>query len=232
MSLAFSRHPGAHERHLQRSADNPLFTQERRQVIQMEITQAQRRDSEDAALFLKNFRALVQRAVDLKPQEDSEVILALKEDLDRAYEQCCGLPGDRSDMKAALRKLVGVVMQAVWRGAENDPAAQANLREEEAARGLHFDLLEQVLVADLIRPDSPIAQDELAATLLSESEAAVAAALTLFDADQLTLLCADAGRAAGGLPADSPRNGRVQARLRQMEEHLHMLQSEAGCDTI
>ncbi|MDV3239869.1 MAG: hypothetical protein LOY58_13580 [Gammaproteobacteria bacterium] len=232
MSLEFSRHPGAYERHLQRCAGNPLFGPKRRQVIQIEITQAQRRDSEDAALFLKDFRTLVQRAVDLKPQEDSEVVLKLKEDLDRAYEQCCGLPGERGDIKAALRKLIGVVMQAVWRGAENDPGAQANLREEEAARRLHFELLEEALVADLIRPDSPIAQDELAPTLLSESEAAVAAALTLFDADQLTLLCADAARAARGLPEDSPWVGRAQARLRQMETHLRTLQSDLGSDTV
>lgn len=232
MSLEFSRHPGAYERHLQRCAGNPLFDPKRRQVIQIEITQAQRRDNEDAALFLTGFRTLVQRAVDLKPQEDSEVVLKLKEDLERAYEQCCGLPGEHGDIKAALLKLIGMVMQAVWRGAENDPAAEANLREEEAARRLHFDLLGEVLVADLIRPDSPIAQHELAATLLSESEAAVAAALTLFDADQLTLLCADAVRAVRGLPEDSPWTGPAQARLHQLETHLRMLQSDLGSDTL
>ncbi len=231
MSLEFSRHPGAHERRLQRCADNPLFDPTRRQVIQIEITQAQRRDSTDAARFLTAFRTLVQRAVDLQPQEDSEVILKLKEDLEQAYEQCCGLAGERGDIKAALQKLIGMVMQAVWRGAENDLVAQANLREEETARRLHFELLEEPLVADLIRPDSPIAQDELAATLLSESETAVAAALTLFDADQLTLLCTDAARTVRGVPVDSPWVGRAQARLRQLETQLRTLQSGPGSDT-
>jgi len=231
VNLEFSRHPGARERQLQRCAGNPLFDAKRRQVIQIEITQAQRRDSEDAAVFLKTFRTLVQRAVDLKPQEDSEVVLKLKEDLEQAYEQCCGLPGEHGDTEAALRKLIGVVMQAVWRGAEDDPVAQANLREEETARRLHLQLLEQPLVADLIRPDSPIAQDELAATLLSESETAVAAALTLFDADQLTLLCADAARAMRALPTDSPWAGRALARLRQMETYLRTLQPGPSSDT-
>src|SRR5690606_7819356 len=115
--------------------------------------------------FQGEFRALVQRAIELSPQEESEVILKLKEDLDRAYEQCCGLPGDNSETKAALRKLLDIVMRAVWRGAADDPAAQTNLREEEVARATHFELLEHPLVADLIRPDSPIEPDELAATV-------------------------------------------------------------------
>ena len=221
MKPQFSSYPGARERQLIRCADNTLFPPKRRQVLQVEVNDAQRKDVAEAVTFQGEFRALVQRAIELSPQEESEVILKLKEDLDRAYEQCCGLPGDNSETKAALRKLLEIVMRAVWRGAADDPAAQTNLREEEVARATHFELLEHPLVADLIRPDSPIEPDELAATVLSESEAAVAAALEIFDAGQLALLCRSAEElllslSASTVPPSAPD------RLAQLRKALEL----------
>lgn len=230
MKPSFSTHPGAHERQLIRYADNPLFGPERRQVIQIEVNRAQRSDAEEALAFHSTYRALIQRAIDLPPQEDSEVILKLKEELDRAYEQCCGLGGDTAEIKAALRKLLDLVMRAVWRGAGDDAEAQTNLREEELARSTHFQLLEQPLIADLIRPDSPIGPGELVPTLLSETEPAVAAALELFDADQLTLLCREARERLEAVPADARMPGQPRARLVQMERHLARLQGHPHGD--
>lgn len=227
MPPSFSRQPGAHERQLIRCMDNPLFPPDRRQVIQVEVNRAQRLDAEEAVAFQNDFRSLVQRASELRPQEDSEVILKLKEELDHAYERCCGLPGAPVEIKDALRKLLAIVMRAVWRGAADDAEAQMNLREEEAARAAHFQLLEQPLIADLIRPDSPIGPDELVPTLLSESETAVSAALELFDADQLALMCQDARSALARLPPGAAARETAQARLHQMERHLATLQGRA-----
>jgi len=213
----FSSHPGAHERQLIRCADNPLFPEKRRQVIQIEVTQAQRRDAEEANAFQTDFQALLQRAIKLDPQADSEVILKLKEDLDQAYERSCGLGGDLREIQTALRKLLNIVMQAVWRGAANDPAAEANLREEELARAAHFQLLELPFIADLIRPDSPIGPDELIPSLLSESTEGVTAALELFDADQLTVLYRDAQAWLESLPQSRSELAAAWARLAQLE---------------
>lgn len=226
MKPTFSTQPGAFERQLIRCADNPLFSPARRNVIQIEVTQAQRRDREEAAAFHERLRALVQRAIDLPPQADSEVVLKLKEDLDQAYEQACGLGGDLREIKAAVKKLLDIVMRAVWRGAGDDAAAQANLREEETARATHFALLEYPLIADIIRPDSPIAAEELLPTLLSESAPAFAAALSLFDADQLALLCQDARERLRTLDRAEPAVANAHARLAEMERHLVALQRQ------
>ena len=233
-NLRFSQYPGAYERHLLRRAGNPLFPSARRQVIQMEVHQAQRRDSEDVAAFLSQFQSLMERAVALKPQEDSEVVLKLKEDLDKAYERCCGLAGDQSKVKDALKKLLQLVMQAVWRGAEADPAAQSNLREEEIARATHFQLLEHALIADLLRSDSPIDPEELAATLLSETDSVFAAALNLFDADQLALLASSAQTLVDNLASDIPQYRAARGRLMQLQAHLDALTRENGMapDTV
>lgn len=220
MKPQFSSHPGAQERQLIRCADNPLFPAKRRQVIQIEVTHAQRRDAEEASAFQTDFRALLQRAIELDPQADSDVILKLKEDLDHAYERCCGLGGDQREIKAALRKLLEPIMQAVRRGAANDPAALANLREEELARAAHFQLLELPFIADLIRPDSPIGPDELIPSLLSESDESVAAALNLFDTDHLVVLCRDARVLLESLPQAPSELATAWAHLAQMEARL------------
>ncbi|MBI5462444.1 MAG: hypothetical protein HY941_09700 [Gammaproteobacteria bacterium] len=217
----FSSQPGAHERQLIRCADNPLFPAQRRHVIQIEVTQAQRHDAEEAQAFQTDFRTLLQRAIELDPQADSDVILKLKEDIDHTYERCCGLGGDRQEIKTALRKLLEHVMRAVWHGAANDPAAQANLREEELAREAHFQLLELPFIADLIRPDSPIGPDELIPSLLSESAESVAAALELFDADHLIVLCRDARALLEALPQAPAELATAWARLAQLEARQH-----------
>ena len=228
MKPSFSTLPGAHERQLIRCADNPLFPPKRRQVIQIELNQAQRSDLEEATAFHERLRSLVQRAIDLPPQADSEDVLKLKEDLDQAYEQACGLAGDPREIKTALKKLLEIVMRAVWRGAGDDAAAQVNLREEEAARATHFALLEYPLIADLIRPDSPVGPEELVPTLLSESAPVLAAALSLFDADQLALICQDARQLLKPLDATSPRIAEAHARLDEMEQQLARLRTKAA----
>ncbi len=188
----FSELPGARERHLQRRCDNPLFPAAVRTVTQEQVTIARQEDVGELQAFQSELREVVERAVNLKPTEESEVILGLKERLDRLYEQASGLREDQTKVKAALRQLVGVVMRAVWSGAGNDALARSELEDEEQARAAHYALLEQPLVADLLRPDSPVGPDELVPTLLNAGPDELAAALPLFDAGQQADICREA----------------------------------------
>ena len=185
MTLHFSDHPGSRERQLRRRAGNPLFTDARRNVLQMDIDTARRLDEEEAQQFLERFRELVQRAVELKPNEESEVILDLKAKLDHAYVECTAMAGEHQPILQALRKLIEVVMQAVRASVGDDAKAAAELDDEENARRAQYELLVHPLVADLMRPDTVIEREELAATLLSENEEAIRAALWLFEPEQL-----------------------------------------------
>ena len=188
MTPLFGKRPGAHERHLQRRFNNPLFAPERRQVSLADVIAAQELDSDEQARFAEEFRGLVEEAASLRPNEESEVILGLKERLEQAYEQCAGLGGEQAQPKVALKRLVELVVAAVRRGAGSDPKAREELVREALARSLHYDLLEHALVADLLRPDSPVGADELIPTLLSEPEEAVRAAMHLFDEGQRTMM--------------------------------------------
>ena len=192
MTIPFSQLPGRHERHYRRKIDNRLFADGTEPRDDERLLEMQRRDHEELLGFVTELRQAVQRAVELQPNEESDVILALKEQFDRLYEKSAGLADDQSANQNAIRELLAVIMRNVERGAAGDPQALEELNQEHAAREAHFELLKQPLVADLLHPDSTIGPDELAPSLLSESEPALDAALPLFDLDQLNALYADA----------------------------------------
>ena len=188
MSLHFSHEPGPRERQLRRKYQNPLFSPAGNQITQQELDNARQQDQTALQQFLQDFHALLQEAVNLKPDTDSEIILDLKERLDQGYTRCCAMPGDHEEIKVAIDKLVQVIMQAVRQGAVNDPVALGKLDDEDTARRMHQALHTHTLLVDLLLPDSPVEEAELLPTLLSESAEAVQAILPLFEAEQLSLL--------------------------------------------
>ncbi len=214
MSLNFSSMPGARERHLKRQYKNPLFTSEHREFDERRISGARYMDEKERDEFLASFHTLLGKVAELKPNEGSEVMLELKSQLDQSYEQCSGLMGEQDSEKEAIVKLVSVIMTSVRHGAEGDPQAEQNLDEEELARNTHFQLLQHPLVADLLRLHSPIAQDQLIPTLLSESEEAIRAAFHLFDKDHQMLICKQATEL---LEANEQEMTKLSAALRNLE---------------
>ncbi len=219
MPIQFSQQPGPRERHLQRKYRNPLFV-DGNSIDAEQVNRVREQDETELNHFLRYFRDLVQEAVELQPSSDSDVILDIKERLDQCYVQCCALPGDHSEIKQAVNKLVQVIMVAVRQGAANDPVALNKLDEEEQARQLHNRLADEVFVADIILPDSPIEQHELVPALLSESEQAVQTALQLFDAEQLSTIYQEAKTLLESTQQQGHSLPESQQRLQQIETAL------------
>jgi hypothetical protein len=210
MELPFTHKPGRRERHLRRRHENPLFGWPPQEVTPADLLAAQQADHEEMEAFRRDFRALVQKAVELPPDAGSEIVLPLKESLERQYEQSFGLPETHTEERAAIRKLIGLIMRAVKRAAGVDPLAGQELADEEEAREIHFNLLEQPLVADLLHPESPIGPDQLAPSVLSASLDEVASVLRILDAVQCTELADQAirlleDRAAHGVDVAAAR---------------------------
>lgn len=224
MAIPFSQRPGRHERHYLRRTGNPLFPGSPQEQDDAALLDAQRLDHEELLAFLADLRAAVRRAAELQPNEGSEVILEIKEQLDRLYEMSAGLAEDHSHNQAALAQLLEVIMRNVERGAAADPQALDELGQERLARAAHFSLLASPLVADLLHPQSVISAADLAPTLLSATEDDLASALQLFDLEQTIQLCTDAREclaAHGQAPADA------RARCTQVEERLAELRRQA-----
>jgi len=223
MPLKFSQHPGPHERHLRRRYSNPLFPAPAQKLSQAQIQKARETDEKELNHFLRYFRDLVQEAIDLKPEATSEAVLEIKSRLDKCYAHCCALPGEQSEIQAAIHKLIEVITKAVRQGAANDPVAMDKLAEEEQARQLHYELMQFSLVADLMLPDSPISKDELAPSLLTESISGLSAALQLFDQAQLAQIYQQAKTHLGLLPASISQQPELVEKMSVIETTLNMM---------
>ncbi len=218
--VPFSNLPGRHERHFLRKLNNPLFDEPITDYSDEDLLEVQRLDNDELLSYLTDLRSLVQRAITLNPNEESQVILDLKADLDQSYEKSCTLADDQRSNREAISQLLEVIMKTVRTSAGNDTLAQQQLEDELLARTLHFRLLEHPIVADMLDPDTRIQPHELVAALLSESEEELAAALEIFDAEQLEQTIADARRLLGGM---DPIPHDAQARFRQIENCLAQL---------
>ncbi len=227
MRLMYSELPGRHERHLLRKQDNPLFPENQRTLTQSQLTEAQRLDHEELEAYIRDLRKLVGEAVALGPHEQSDVILELKERLDQSYETACRLADDQTPNKEAIRKLVAVIMRAVWNGAGNDTLAHQELEQEEEARATHYELLENPLVADLLDPDSLIREEELLPVLLSAGQEDFEAAVTLFDPEQIQKLSALGGELLQALDGDEVAMP-IKLRLQTLQRLADDLEGEGG----
>lgn len=215
MPVPFSELPGRHERHYRRRLDNRLFARPATPDDE-QLLEAQRLDHEELLAFISALRDLVQRAVDLKSTEESEVVLKLKEDLERLYETSAGLADDQSQNQQAIHQLLAVVMRTISANTGGDSLAEQELDMEARARTLHFEMLATPLVADLLHPQSLIEPDQLAATLLSETAEAVGAAMQLFDQQQRAQLAGEARALLETVDPDRERSDAWQ-RLAEIE---------------
>ena len=191
MSIPFSELPGRHERHYKRRLDNPLF-REPATLNDADLLDAQRKDHEELLAFITELRATVERAVNLKSNEESDVILKLKEDLERLYETSAGLADEQGANQQALSQLLNAVMNTIRSNTTGDSLAEQEMAMEQQARQMHFELLQHALVADLLHPETLIAPDQLVPTLLSSPTEQVKAVMVVFDPEQLLMIAKEA----------------------------------------
>ena len=213
----FSAKAGRAERMLKRQYDNPLFGEMK--IESFDIQDARRQDTEDVETFVNHFRELVQQVMDLKPSADSDEVLKLKETLDKAYEITAGLAGDQAEMQDMIKRLLGLMMQSMWKAVGNDAQGISKLEMEEEARKAHFALLKFPFIADMLAPESPVTEALLVPSLLSENEATVAHAFQLFDPEQQQHIYAQAAELVSKLDSgeDSTHHRLQQAKLRLQE---------------
>lgn len=217
---------GIREQHLLRKRNNPLFPAEQQVVSARALEEARVQDALEKERFMRDFHALVQKAIDLDANVASETLLEIKEELDKSYQQSCALPGDLAEVKQAIKKLIAVIMQSIWQNVGSDEFARQQLRDEEIARDTHFELQKIPLVAALTHPQSPIEQDELIPTLLSEPGADLESALQLFDEQQTATIYNDATRF---MQQRDPKRTLSEAwqRLSLIEEHFRTSHSHS-----
>jgi hypothetical protein len=180
----FSKQPGPRERHLQRKFNNPLFLENT--VTTDQIYTAQREDHSAMQQFMEEFRELVQRAVKLDKNVESDVVLLLKAQLEQQYAVCTGLPGQPAAIQDGIKKLIAAIGSTLRSTSKDDTHALEKLDKVEADTQLHLHLCEYLVVSDLLNPDDVIGNDEKLPALLNETDDALQAALALFPPQRIS----------------------------------------------
>jgi len=186
VEMLFSKLSGRCERLLKRQFENPLFGEIN--IEPFDIQDARRADSADVETFIETFRQLVVSVTELEPSADADVVLKLKESLDKLYETSAGLAGDQSEVREMIKRLLSMMMQSMWKAVGNDAMGISKLEMEEQARQAHFALLEHPFIADLLAPDSVINEALMVPSLLSEPSETVILAVQLFEPEQQQLV--------------------------------------------
>jgi hypothetical protein len=192
MSIQFLNNPGCHERHLRRRHANPLFGTERSRVDQAMVDSARLLDERHEALIIKNFTDLIGQASRLDGEQMGDEIIELKRRLDQLIVECALFGNRHQSIIVSVERLIDTMITALRSIVADNQQLTELLGEEERARRTQHELLRYPLVADLIYEETPIDRSELAATLLSESDDALRAALWLFEPQQIDELSREA----------------------------------------
>ena len=220
MTMNFSHAPGPHERHLKRRLLNPLFPKPEKEVTQEDVDNTQRKDEEALMSFMTHFQSVVQKTTELGGNSESDIVLEIKEQLDECYATSCSMPGEHSNLKMAIKKLISAIMAAIRKGAAGDATALKKLDEEDSARELHNELHERKLIADLMLENSPILENELTPTLLNEEPDDLEAALPLFSIEELDLIAKSAQTLLENLRQDGHEIPHAWERFQQIKQAL------------
>jgi len=223
----FSAKAGRVERMLKRQYNNPLFGEVK--IESFDIQEARKQDAEEVEAFVNFFRELVQQVMDLKPSADADDVLKLKESLDKAYEMCSGLGGEQAEVRKMIKRLVGLMMQSMWKAVGNDTQGISKLEMEEEARQAHFALMEFPFIADMLAPESPVAESLLVPSLLSEKAETVALAFQLFDVEQQQQIVEQAAELITNLESSGKAtHQRVQEARQRLQEMLLIAPMSVG----
>lgn len=169
---------------------------------------------------MNDFRDLVQKVTELEPNAEAELLLQLKESLDKTYETSAGLAGDQAEIQQMIKRLLNMMMQSMWKAVGNDAQGISKLEMEEQARQSHFTLLEHPFIADLLAPDSPIDEKLMVPCLLSEDSNTVCLAVQLFDPEQQQLIYQQGAELVLGLDTS---NERIEQAHKRMSEILALM---------
>jgi len=226
VEMLFSKLPGRRERMLKRQFENPLFGDIA--IEPFDIQDARREDSADVESFINDFRDLVVLVTELEPSADVELVLKLKESLDKTYEASAGMAGDQSEIREMIQRLLGMMMQSMWKAVGNDAMGISKLEMEEQARQAHFALLQHPFIADLLAPDSVINEALMVPSLLSESADTVILAVQLFDPEQQQLVYQQGVELLKSLDEAHPRVQHAQQRLQDIANVMTPANQQPG----
>lgn len=190
MSLSpnFSNHPGCWEQQLIRRYDNPLFPESTRNVLHQQVVEAREKDKKERQAFQRKFEDAVKKVSELPEKADAEQLLTLIPELSQCYSDGMTLCIDLPKELQALTRLLTLFEETLIKNAGEESDFLQQIEQQRAERKIQQELLQNRVIAAMMRENSPISADELPATLLSETPDRVRSIFPLLDLEQQNAL--------------------------------------------
>lgn len=157
-------------------------------MVHHQVVEARERDKTEQQAFRQAFEAAVKRVSELPEKAEAEVLLALIPELTKCYNDCMTLCIDLPKEKQALTRLITLFEETLLQSAGEESAFGEQVARDKAERKIHQEVLENRIIASMMREDSPISVDQLAPTLLSATVDEIHGLLPFLDPAQLASL--------------------------------------------
>ncbi len=181
----FSNNPGCWEQQLIRRYNNPLFPESLRNVVHQQVVEAREKDKAEQQTFHKRFEAAVKEVSELPEKAEAEQLLELIPKLTACYNDCMTLCIDLPKEKQALARLITLFEETLLKSAGEESAFGEQVARDKAERKIHQEVLENRIIASMMRENSPVSVEELPATLLSAEPEQIGGLLPFLDSAQL-----------------------------------------------
>ncbi|HIJ22121.1 MAG: hypothetical protein HON68_08815 [Gammaproteobacteria bacterium] len=181
----FSKNPGCWEQQLIRKFKNPLFPDGERDVVHHQVVEAREKDKAEQQTFHKQFETVVAKVSKLPEKAEAEQLMELISEMANCYNDCMTLCIDLPKEKQALSRLLTLFEETLLRHAGEESAFIEQIERDRAERKIHKEILENRLIASMMRENSPISVDDLPATLLSTQPQEVQSLLPFLAVEQL-----------------------------------------------
>lgn len=180
--LIWSKNFGAFELHLFRRTTNPLFKKERRIVTQKDIDNAIAHDNLESMLLERHFRELLERIRhNIGDKTTWGELNKVREQIDSLMESAAGIGGSASRIKAKLQELrQSLILTARQSFSENIEHLRL-IDEAEAYFESNAAKFLNPFIAQMLRKDGPIPNDEIVPCLLMEEPATIETVINFMD---------------------------------------------------
>lgn len=187
-TLPWSSNPGAYETHLMRRRNNPYFPESRRSVSHEDIEDAKKKDKDDYILCQQRLEHLGQEIKAPPQNATSGDLMALRKRIDDLIFFSMGIGGHATDIASKADQLREAVISDLRSAFAGDEETLSNI---EKADTYHKDNVRKCyipVIAQMRRENSPILEEEIIATVLSEDPSLIAIFMNSLPEDSRALV--------------------------------------------
>jgi len=181
-SFNWSDRPGAYEEHLKRRYNNPYFSNDRQNISNDDLTSAKETDEDDYHIARHLFSELLTEVENIGTSSTASMseIQKIREKIDEVISFSIGVGGQAYKIAEEAKKLRESVISTMRDGVSNDANSLTALEKANAHHKQYTEKFNIPVIAQMMRDGSPIKNEDVLSTMLSEEPEIISIILSMF----------------------------------------------------